>query len=152
MCIGARSVSFYFSKGITIFLKTMYTLLQFSLPVFTICTKILFLPYLYVVVRQVPGPFDSWYYSICKRLPKNVAMWVRQRCEKTTVCGVVYAYKDVRDSASTRLFVNLSTLYTFVCKLLNIIALKRVDKPALCAHYCLHAARIMIVVCTVCTM
>lgn len=100
----------------------MYTLLQFSLPVFTICTKILFLPYLYVVVRQVPGPFDSWYYSICKRLPKNVAMWVRQRCEKTTVCGVVYACKDVRDSASTRLFVNLSTLYTFVCKLLNIIA------------------------------
>lgn len=79
-------------------------------------------------------------------------MWVRQRCEKTTVCGVVYACKDVRDSASTRLFVNLSTLYTFVCKLLNIIALKRVDKPALCAHYCLHAALIMIVVCTVCTM
>ena len=64
MCIGTRSVSFYFSKGITIFLKTMYTLLQFSLPVFTICTKILFLPYLYVVVGQVPGPFDLWHYCM----------------------------------------------------------------------------------------
>ena len=64
MCIGARSVSFYFSKGITIFLKTMYTLLQFSLPVFTISTKILFLPYLYVVVGQVPGPFDLWHYCM----------------------------------------------------------------------------------------
>lgn len=63
MCIGARSVSFYFSKGITIFLKTMYTLLQFSLLVFTICTKILFLPYLYVV-GQVPGPFDLWHYCM----------------------------------------------------------------------------------------
>lgn len=79
-------------------------------------------------------------------------MWVWQRCEKTTVCGVVYACKDVRDHASTRLSVNLSTLYIFACKLLNISTLKRVDKPALCVHYCLHAARIMIVVCTVCTM
>ncbi len=130
----------------------MYTLLQFSLLVFTICTKILFLPYLYVVVRQVPGPFDSWYYCICKRLPKNVAMWVRQRCEKTTVCGVVYACKDVRDSASTRLFVILSALCTFACMALNISVLRRVDRSTLCVHYCLHAARIMIVVCTVCTM
>ena len=79
-------------------------------------------------------------------------MRVRQRCEKTTVCGVVYACKDVRDYASIRLFVNLSTLCTFACKLLNINVLNRVDKPTLCVHYCLHAARIMIVVCTVCTM
>ena len=79
-------------------------------------------------------------------------MRVRQRREKTTLCGVVYACRDVRDYASIRLLVNLSTLYTFACKLLNISVLKRVDKPALCVHYCLHAARIMIVVCTVCTM
>lgn len=42
----------------------MYTLLQFSLLVFTICTKILFSPYLYVVVGQVPGPFDLWHYRM----------------------------------------------------------------------------------------
>lgn len=42
----------------------MYTLLQFSLLVFTISTKILFLPYLYVVVGQVPVPFDLWYYCM----------------------------------------------------------------------------------------
>lgn len=42
----------------------MYTLLQFSLLVFTICTKILFLPYLYVVVGQVPGSFDLWHYCM----------------------------------------------------------------------------------------
>lgn len=76
--------------------------------------------------------------NVCQ---KNVAMRVRQRCEKTTACGVVYACRDVRDYASTRLFVNLSTLYTSACKLLNISVLKRVDKPALCVHYCLHAAR-----------
>lgn len=87
--------------------------------------------------------------NVCQ---KNVAMRVRQRREKTTLCGVVYACRDVRDYASIRLSVNLSTLYTFACKLLNISVLKRVDKPALCVHYCLHAARIMIVVCTVCTM
>lgn len=42
----------------------MYTLLQFSLLVFTICTKILFLPYLYAVVCQPPAPFDLWYYHL----------------------------------------------------------------------------------------
>ena len=79
-------------------------------------------------------------------------MWVRWRCEKATMCGVVYACKDVRDYASTRLFVILYALCTFACIVLNISVLRRVDKSALCVHYCLHAARIMIVVCTVCTM
>lgn len=97
MCIGARSVSFYFSKGITIFLKTMYTLLQFSLLVFTICTKILFLPYLYVVVGQVPVPFDLLHYCMQAFAKKVCPWWVRLRCEKATMCGVVYACKDVRD-------------------------------------------------------
>lgn len=97
MCIGARSVSFYFSKGITIFLKTMYTLLQFSLPVFTISTKILFLPYLYVVVGQVPGPFDLWYYCMQAFAKKVWPCEGRWRCEKATMCDVVYACKDVRD-------------------------------------------------------
>ena len=97
MCIGARSVSFYFSNGITIFLKTMYTLLQFSLPVFTICTKILFLPYLYVVVGQVPGPFDLWHYCMQAFAKKVWPCEGRWRCEKATMCGVVYACKDVRD-------------------------------------------------------
>ena len=40
----------------------MYTLLQFSLLVFTICTKILFFFFFYVVVGQVPVPFDLWHY------------------------------------------------------------------------------------------
>lgn len=97
MCIGARSVSFYFSKGITIFLKTMYTLLQFSLLVFTICTKILILPYLYVVVGQVPGPFDLWHYCMQAFAKKVWPCEGRWRCEKATMCDVVYACKDVRD-------------------------------------------------------
>ena len=97
MCIGVRSVSFYFSKGITIFLKTMYTLLQFSLLVFTICTKILFLPYLYVVVGQVPGPFDLWHYCMQAFAKKVWPCEGRWRCEKATMCGVVYACKDARD-------------------------------------------------------
>lgn len=87
--------------------------------------------------------------NVCQ---KNVAMWVRWRCEKATMCGVVYACKDVRDYASTRLFVILSALCTFACIALNIRVLRRVDKSALCVHYCLHTARVMIVVCTVCTM
>lgn len=97
MCIGVRSVSFYFSKGITIFLKTMYTLLQFSLLVFTISTKILFLPYLYVVVGQVPVPFDLWHYCMQAFAKKVWPCEGRWRCEKATMCDVVYACKDVRD-------------------------------------------------------
>ena len=97
MCIGARSVSFYFSKGITIFLKTMYTLLQFSLLVFTISMKILFLPYLYVVVGQVPVPFDLWHYCMQAFAKKVWPCEGRWRCEKATMCDVVYACKDVRD-------------------------------------------------------
>ena len=130
----------------------MYTLLQFSLLVFTICTKILFLPYLYVVVGQVPGPFDLWHYCMQAFAKKVWPCEGRWRCEKATMCGVVYACKDVRDYASTRLFVILSALCTFACIALNIRVLRRVDKSALCVHCCLHAARIMIVVCTVCTM
>lgn len=75
----------------------MYTLLQFSLLVFTICTKILFLPYLYVVVGQVPVPFDLWHYCMQAFAKKVCPWWVRWRCEKATMCGVVYACKDVRD-------------------------------------------------------
>lgn len=46
----------------------------------------------------------------------------------------------------------LSALCTFARIVLNISVLRRVDKSALCVHYCLHTARVMIVVCTVCTM
>lgn len=75
----------------------MYTLLQFSLLVFTICTKILFLPYLYVAVGQVPGPFDLLHYCMQAFAKKVCPWWVRLRCEKATLCGVVYACKDLRD-------------------------------------------------------
>lgn len=89
---------------------------------------------------------------VCKRLPKRcghvgaVAVW-----ESNHVwCSI--CVQRCSGLCPTRLFVILSALCTFACKLLNISVLKRVDKPALCVHYCLHAARIMIVVCTVCTM
>ncbi len=48
----------------------MYTLLQFSLLVFTICTKILILPYLYVVVGQCLVLLTCG-IIVCKRLPKR---------------------------------------------------------------------------------
>lgn len=75
----------------------MYTLLQFSLLVFTISTKILFLPYLYVVVGQVPVPFDLWHYCMQAFAKKVWPCEGRWWCEKATMCDVVYACKDVRD-------------------------------------------------------
>lgn len=152
MCIGARSVSFYFSKGITIFLKTMYTLLQFSLLVFTICTKILF--FAVFICCCGTGAWSFWlvallYASVCQ---KGVAMWGAVAVWESNHVWCSICVQRCSGLCPTRLFVILSALCTFACIALNISALRRVDKSALCVHYCLHAARIMIVVCTVCTM
>lgn len=89
---------------------------------------------------------------VCKRLPKRcgrvgvVAVWESNHMW-CSIC--VQRFSGL---CPTRLFVILSALCTFACIALNISVLWRVDKPALCVHYCLHAACIMIVVCTACTM
>ena len=89
---------------------------------------------------------------VCKRLPKRcghvgaVAVW-----ESNHVwCSI--CVQRCSGLCPTRLFVILSALCTFARIVLNISVLRCVDKSALCVHYCLHAACIMIVVCTVCTM
>lgn len=98
------------------------------------------------------GPLLTCGIVICKRLPKRcghvgmVAVWEYKR----VWCSI--CVQTCSGLCPTRLFVVLSTLCTFVCMSLNISVLWCVDAPALCVHYCLHAARIMIVVCTVCTM
>lgn len=52
----------------------MYTLLQFSLLVFTICTKILFCR-IYMLLWDRCLVLLTCGIIVCKRLPKGVAMW-----------------------------------------------------------------------------